>query len=145
MFINLYNLEISSPNIVAFGLLLFPLFFRGPFRGLRSMIKEIGINTRFYPKHYVKTKSWERRLFKIDNCDIPGFIYYSFWLFTIIIALGTTFSLVLIVMYKFDFIKATEDITACNIIWVGFVMLCIALYMLDGVLQMILSSMYKRK
>lgn len=43
-----------------------------------GMIKEIGINRRYYPKHYAIPRRWIRKVFELEKREIPRFICNEF-------------------------------------------------------------------
>lgn len=53
-----------------------------------GMIKEIGINSRYYPKHYVIPKRWMKNLFQIKQRAIPRFFYFELLLSLFFLILG---------------------------------------------------------
>lgn len=44
----------------------------------KGMIKEIGVNRRYYPKHYAIPKRWIRKIFKLEKKEIPRFLCNEF-------------------------------------------------------------------
>lgn len=42
-----------------------------------GMVEEIGINSRYYPKHYIIPKRWVRKLFHIKQHSIPRYLYFE--------------------------------------------------------------------
>lgn len=44
----------------------------------RGMIREIGVNRRYYPKHYAIPPRWIRKVFKLEKREIPRFICNEF-------------------------------------------------------------------
>lgn len=42
-----------------------------------GMIKEIGIDSRYYPKHYIIPKRWMRNFFHINQRTIPRYLYFE--------------------------------------------------------------------
>ena len=53
-----------------------------------GMIESLGINPRRYPKGYIKTAKWVRRLFKIKQCVIPRYLYFELMLSLIFALIG---------------------------------------------------------
>lgn len=102
------------------GLIFYALFFCGAPRGYRIMANSIGINTRLYPKHYIETKPWERRLFRTKRKTIPKFIYYCLWWLVFIGVIGFSLTLVLTVLCRGQIIKNADGIAICNAIFMWF-------------------------
>lgn len=44
----------------------------------KGMIKEIGVNRRYYPKHYAIPRRWIRKVFELEKREIPRFICNEF-------------------------------------------------------------------
>lgn len=53
-----------------------------------GMIKEIGINSRYYPKHYIIPKRWMKNLFHIKQRVIPRYLYFELLVSLFFIILG---------------------------------------------------------
>lgn len=53
-----------------------------------GMIKEIGINSRYYPKHYIIPKRWMKNLFHIKQRAIPRYLYFELLLSLFFLILG---------------------------------------------------------
>lgn len=53
-----------------------------------GMIKEIGTNSRYYPKHYIIPKRWMKNLFHIKQCVIPRYLYFELLLSLFFLFLG---------------------------------------------------------
>ena len=45
-----------------------------------GMMNDIGINTRYYPKHYISLPKWMKKHFHIAQRQIPRFLYFELWL-----------------------------------------------------------------
>ena len=53
-----------------------------------GQIEEIGISSRYYPKHYIKPKRWIRNIFHIKKHKIPRYLYFELLLSLFFLALG---------------------------------------------------------
>ena len=53
-----------------------------------KLIEEIGISSRYYPKHYVAPKRWIRNIFRIKEHKIPRFLNYELLLSLFFLTLG---------------------------------------------------------
>ena len=53
-----------------------------------GMIKEIGTNSRYYPKHYIIPKRWMKTLFHIKQRAIPRYLYFELLLSLFFLILG---------------------------------------------------------
>ena len=65
------------------------LIFYGHVITLQANLKRILVHDKFFPKQYIKPKSWMRKLFKIKKVDhIPKFIYYQCYFIFIYFFIG---------------------------------------------------------
>lgn len=53
-----------------------------------GMIEEIGINSRYYPKHYIIPKRWMKNLFHIKQRVIPRYLYFELLVSLFFLSLG---------------------------------------------------------
>ena len=53
-----------------------------------GQIEEIGISSRYYPKHYVAPKRWIKNIFHIKKHRIPRFLNFELLLSLFFLALG---------------------------------------------------------
>ncbi len=53
-----------------------------------GQIEEIGISSRYYPKHYITPKRWIRNIFHIKKHKIPRYLYFELLLSLFFLALG---------------------------------------------------------
>lgn len=53
-----------------------------------GQIEEIGISSRYYPKHYITPKRWIRNIFHIKKHKIPRFLNFELLLSFFFLALG---------------------------------------------------------
>ena len=53
-----------------------------------GQIEEIGISSRYYPKHYITPKRWIRNIFHIKKQKIPRFLNFELLLSFFFLALG---------------------------------------------------------
>ena len=53
-----------------------------------ALIEEIGISSRYYPKHYITPKRWIRNIFHIKKHRIPRFLNFELLLSLFFLALG---------------------------------------------------------
>lgn len=53
-----------------------------------ALIEEIGISSRYYPKHYITPKRWIRNIFHIKKHKIPRYLYFELLLPLFFLALG---------------------------------------------------------
>lgn len=53
-----------------------------------NVLKDICINSRYYPKHYCSVPKWMRNFFNIKQKTIPKFIYFRFKLSIIFVIIG---------------------------------------------------------
>jgi len=58
------------------------------YNSTRGMIKQIGRNIRFYPKHYTTVPKHFKKLFKITQHKIPKFFCYQYYLVILFALLG---------------------------------------------------------
>ncbi len=40
-----------------------------------EIIKKIGINSKYYPKHYVSVNRWMKKFYKIRESQVPWYLY----------------------------------------------------------------------
>ena len=68
------------------------------------MTEDIGINSRFYPKHYIILKKWMRKLFHIKQHVIPRYLYLELLvsLFFFILGVFNTVIFIAVVVVGFD-------------------------------------------
>lgn len=52
----------------------------------REVINIVGINKKYYPKHYIATKGWMKKYLKIYQTMIPRYLYFRAY-FTVLQAL----------------------------------------------------------
>ena len=80
-------------------IILFCLWYFGAFLTYKDLslkfIQDIGINPKYFPRHYEKVPRFMRRLWNIKN-EIPKFILFRLWGSIILLAMGPTFSMVYI-------------------------------------------------
>lgn len=68
----------GNASVVFFGWelwMLYLLIFR-----IKIVVNDIGINSRFYPRHYAKPCRWLRKLFSIKQRMVPNFILFEYYL-----------------------------------------------------------------
>lgn len=53
-----------------------------------GQIEEIGISSRYYPKHYITPKRWMRNIFHIKEHKIPRFLNFELLLSLFFLTLG---------------------------------------------------------
>lgn len=53
-----------------------------------GQIEEIGISSRYYPKHYITPKRWIRNIFHIKEHKIPRFLNFELLLSLFFLTLG---------------------------------------------------------
>lgn len=53
-----------------------------------ELMEEIGISSRYYPKHYVAPKRWIKNIFHIKKHKIPRFLNFELLLSLFFLALG---------------------------------------------------------
>ena len=53
-----------------------------------AMIKEIGINSRYYPKHYITPKRWMRNFYHVTQRMIPRYLYFELMVSIFFLILG---------------------------------------------------------
>ena len=53
-----------------------------------ELMEEIGISSRYYPKHYVAPKRWIKNIFHIKKHKIPRFLNFELRLSLFFLALG---------------------------------------------------------
>lgn len=61
-----------------------------------GMIKEIGTNSSYYPKHFIILKSRMKKLFKIKDRVIPRYLYFELLLSLFFLLLGPVNTLICI-------------------------------------------------
>lgn len=66
-----------------------------------GMIKEIGTNSRYYPKHYIIPKRWMQTLFHIKQHAIPRYLYFELLLSLFFLTLGLL-NIVICIAVTFD-------------------------------------------
>ena len=45
-------------------------------RSTRELVDMVGINKKYYPQHYIATKGWMKKYFKIYQTMIPRYLYF---------------------------------------------------------------------
>ena len=55
-------------------------------RSTRELVDMVGINKKYYPQHYIATKGWMKKYFKIYQTMIPRYLYFRAY-FTVLQAL----------------------------------------------------------
>ena len=63
-----------------------------------GMIKEIGTNSCYYPKHFIILKSRMKKLFKIKDRVIPRYLYFELLLSLFFLLLGPVNTLICIAL-----------------------------------------------
>ena len=97
------------------------------------LITEIGTVSRYYPKRYIASARWVKRLFKIKRRLIPRFIYFELFLSLFFAALCPINTLICAIS-GFD-----------PIVTVVLAMIHMALIIFDTVYMVIMSHVMKRK
>ena len=59
-----------------------------------GMIKEIGVNSRYYPQRYTVIPRWMKKLFRIKQSKIPKYLYAELIMAIIFALLGLVNSIV---------------------------------------------------
>lgn len=98
-----------------------------------ALIEEIGISSRYYPKHYITPKRWIRNIFHIKKHKIPRYLYYELLLSLFFLMLGLFNIVVCIVTDGEAFITGV-------LVMVHF---CLAGVFI--ILFLIVGALYKRK
>lgn len=58
------------------------------------MIKEIGTDSRYYPKRYASTKGWMKKTFHIRQQVIPKYLFFEFYM-ALVFAILEPFNLII--------------------------------------------------
>lgn len=81
--------EIMRMSIVIFFFFTYSLF---SFLTLKNAsigaMKEIGINSRFYPKEFIVPPYWIKKVFKIKQKTIPKYLVFELFLSVFFLTLG---------------------------------------------------------
>ena len=51
-------------------------------------IKDVGVNFKYYPKHYVLPNRFARKIFNLKKEKIPTYLYVSLWLTFLFLVIG---------------------------------------------------------
>ena len=74
------------------GIFLYSIMAVGCFLAFKiaamELMEEIGISSRYYPKHYVAPKRWIKNIFHIKKYRIPRFLNFELLLSLFFLALG---------------------------------------------------------
>ena len=74
------------------GIFLYSIMAGGSFLAFKiaamELMEEIGISSRYYPKHYVAPKRWIKNIFHIKKHRIPRFLNFELLLSLFFLALG---------------------------------------------------------
>ena len=74
------------------GIFLYSIMAVGSFLAFKiaamELMEEIGISSRYYPKHYVAPKRWIKNIFHIKKHRIPRFLNFELLLSLFFLALG---------------------------------------------------------
>lgn len=98
-----------------------------------GMIERIGINSRYYPKHYIIPKRWIRNFFQIKPRVIPRYLYFEL--------LVSIFFLILGLLNLVIFIAVGCDKSITGIL----IMFHICLIIINMIFFSIMSWLFKKK
>lgn len=93
--------------------------FFGNKRSAIRMIKEICINSRYYPEHYCAVPRWIKKCFKVKEKMIPKFIYFEFCMsvfFAVITPIYIVIALFLYAKHKIEMIYALYILNVCIVL-----------------------------
>ena len=98
-----------------------------------GLIEEIGISSRYYPKHYITPKRWIRNIFHIKKHKIPRYLYFELLLSLFFLALGPLNIVICVVVNGDKFISGM------------LVMFHSCLIIINSIFFAIMTALYKRK
>ena len=98
-----------------------------------ELMEEIGISSRYYPKHYVAPKRWIRNIFHIKEHKIPRFLNFELLLSLFFLTLGP---LDIVIYAAVDGDKSISGIL---------VMLHMCLIIINSIFLAVMTLLYKRK
>ena len=98
-----------------------------------GMIKEIGINSRYYPKHYIIPKRWMKNLFHIKHRVIPRYLYFELLVSLFFLSLGLINIVISIV------VGSDKSITGILVMFHG------CLIIVNLIFFLIMSWLFKKK
>ena len=101
-----------------------------------GMTEDIGINSRFYPKHYIILKKWMRKLFHIKQHVIPRYLYLELLLSLLFFILGMFNTVIFIVDMAVGFDKTVEGYL---------IMFHVCLIIIDTIFFTIMSLIFKKE
>jgi len=119
-----------STFLVFVGLALLSFFYC---RNSAIGMLKIGINQRYYPKHYIAPHRWMKKLYKFKESSIPKYLFVEFYMAIIFAVLGPINFLV--------FLFANSNNTTAGIL----IMIHSCLIILNSVFFILFSYMFKKK
>ena len=98
-----------------------------------GQIEEIGISSRYYPKHYITPKRWIRNIFHIKKHKIPRYLYFELLLSLFFLALGPLNIVICVAVDGDKFISGM------------LIMFHICLIIINVIFLVVMTLLYKRK
>lgn len=98
-----------------------------------GLIEEIGISSRYYPKHYITPKRWIRNIFHIKKHKIPRYLYFELLLSLFFLALGPLNIVICVAVDGENFVSGM------------LVMFHSCLIIINSIFFAIMTALYKRK
>ena len=100
-----------------------------------TLIEEIGISSRYYPKHYITPKRWIRNIFHIHikKHKIPRYLYFELLLSLFFLALGPLNIVICVAVDGDKFISGM------------LIMFHICLIIINVIFLVVMTPLYKRK
>ncbi len=98
-----------------------------------GLIEEIGISSRYYPKHYITPKRWIRNIFHIKKHKIPRYLYFELLLSLFFLALGPLNIVICVAVDGENFVSGM------------LVMFHSCLIIINSIFLAVMTLLYKRK
>ena len=96
----------------------------------KRFIKHLGINFKFYPKHYILPNRLFRKIFELKKEKIPKHLYFSLWFAFALVIMAFVAPILFLVMPM----AAIASVVVCGV-----------LYSLDVLMMYIISIVFERR
>ena len=119
------------------GIFLYSIMAVGSFLAFKiaamELMEEIGISSRYYPKHYVAPKRWIKNIFHIKKHKIPRFLNFELLLSLFFLALGPLNIVICVAVDGENFVSGM------------LVMFHSCLIIINSIFLAVMTLLYKRK